>query len=152
VDRGTAEPQRATTAIDAVVAAVGDVDRDWFGAWMRASRAAAVDLTPAAPDAEGLASAVPRERLGAIAAELEVARAPIDRAALVDAAWRASWPHDRLVFASSRLVRVADELLGGKKVPFTRTAVSRASTARSRRRSASRSRVSRVASPASRAS
>lgn len=118
--RGPGEPLNlngATTAIDAVVAAVGDVDRDWFGAWMRASRAAAVDLTPAAPDAAGLASAVPRERLGAIAAELEVARAPIDRAALVDAAWRASWPHDRLVFASSRLVRVADELLGGKKVP-----------------------------------
>lgn len=118
--RGPGEPLNlngATTAIDAVVAAVGDVDRDWFGAWMRASRAAAVDLTPAAPDADGLASAVPRERLGAIAAELEVARAPIDRAALVDAAWRASWPHDRLVFASSRLVRVADELLGGKKVP-----------------------------------
>ena len=26
--------------VDAVVAAVGDMDRDWFGAWMRASRAA----------------------------------------------------------------------------------------------------------------
>ena len=31
--------------------------------------------------------------------------------------WRATWPHDRLVFGSSRLVRVADALLGGKKVP-----------------------------------
>jgi 2-succinyl-5-enolpyruvyl-6-hydroxy-3-cyclohexene-1-carboxylate synthase len=60
---------------------------------------------------------VPQERLGAIAAELAAVRAPLDRAALVDAVWRATWPHDRLVFGSSRLVRVADEVLGGKKVP-----------------------------------
>lgn len=120
--RGPGEPLNlngATTAVDAVVAAVGDGDgdREWFGAWMRASRAASVDLAPAAPDADALSSAVPKERLGAIAAELEVARAPIDRAMLVDGVWRATWPHDRLMFASSRLVRVADEVLGGKKVP-----------------------------------
>ncbi|HYP73783.1 MAG TPA: 2-succinyl-5-enolpyruvyl-6-hydroxy-3-cyclohexene-1-carboxylic-acid synthase, partial [Microbacterium sp.] len=118
--RGPGEPLNlngATTAVDAVIAAVGDVDRDWFGAWIRASRAAAVDLAPAPPDADGLASTVPRERLGAIAAELDVARAKVDRAMLVDAVWRATWPHDRLLFASSRIVRVADQLLGGKKVP-----------------------------------
>jgi 2-succinyl-5-enolpyruvyl-6-hydroxy-3-cyclohexene-1-carboxylate synthase len=84
---------------------------------MQASRDAVVDLAPPAPDADGLSSAVPQERLGAIAAELAVVRAPLDRAALVDAVWRATWPHDRLVFGSSRLVRVADEVLGGKKVP-----------------------------------
>lgn len=118
--RGPGEPLNlngSSVAVDAVVAAVGDVDRDWFGAWMRASRAASVDLTPPAPDADALASAVPAERLGAIAAELAIARAPIDRVALVDAVWRASWPHDRLLFASSRLVRVADDVLAGKKVP-----------------------------------
>jgi 2-succinyl-5-enolpyruvyl-6-hydroxy-3-cyclohexene-1-carboxylate synthase len=60
---------------------------------------------------------VPRERLSAVSAELDVLRTPLDRAALVDAVWRASWPHDRLVFGSSRLVRVADQVLGGKKVP-----------------------------------
>ncbi len=118
--RGPGEPLNlndATTAVDAVIAAIGDQDREWFGAWMRASRAAAVDLTPAAPDADALASTVPSERLGALAAELDVMRAPNDRAALVDAVWRATWPHDRLLFASSRLVRVADQLLAGKKVP-----------------------------------
>lgn len=118
--RGPGEPLNlndATTAVEAVIAAVGDQDREWFGAWMRASRAAAVDLAPAAPDADALASAVPKERLGAIAAELGVLRAPIDRATLVDAVWRATWPHDRLLFASSRLVRVADQVLAGKKVP-----------------------------------
>ena len=116
--RGPGEPinlNGATRAADAVDAD-GAGDRAWLGEWMRASRAAAVDLSPPAPDADGLSSAVPHERLGAINAEVAVIRAPVDRAALVDAVWRATWPHDRLVFGSSRLVRVADELLGGKKV------------------------------------
>lgn len=118
--RGAGEPLNlngATLAVDAVTVAPGDADREWLGAWMRASRAAAVDVTPAAPDGAGLSSVEPRTRLGAIAAELEVIRAPLDRVGLVDAVWRATWPHDRLLFASSRLVRVADAVLGGKKVP-----------------------------------
>lgn len=117
--RGPGEPinlNGSTVAVDAVRVGDGAPDREWLGAWMRASRAHLVDLSPPAPDADGLASAVPHERLGALNAEVEVMRAPIDRAALVDALWRASWPHDRLVFGSSRIVRVADELLGGKKV------------------------------------
>ncbi len=118
--RGPGEPLNlngATTAVDAIAVAAGDADRVWLGAWLHASREASVDLAPPAPDADGLASAVPQERLGAIAAELAAVRAPLDRAALVDAVWRATWPHDRLVFGSSRLVRVADQVLGGKKVP-----------------------------------
>lgn len=118
--RGPGEPLNlngTTLAVDAVAVAPGDPDREWLGAWMRASRAASVDLAPPAPDAEGLASAVPGERLGAIANELAVIRAPLDRVAVVDAVWRATWPHDRLVFGSSRLVRVADAVLPGKKVP-----------------------------------
>ncbi|MFC8679985.1 2-succinyl-5-enolpyruvyl-6-hydroxy-3-cyclohexene-1-carboxylic-acid synthase [Microbacterium ureisolvens] len=118
--RGPGEPLNlngVTIAADRVAVATGDHDRVWLGQWMQVSRAASVDLTPPAPDADGLSSAVPGERLGAIAAELGVIRAPIDRAGLVDAAWRATWPHDRLVFGSSRLVRVADLVLPGKKVP-----------------------------------
>ncbi|WP_414683623.1 2-succinyl-5-enolpyruvyl-6-hydroxy-3-cyclohexene-1-carboxylic-acid synthase [Microbacterium sp. CFBP9034] len=118
--RGPGEPLNlngTTTAVDTVAVATGDTDRVWLGAWLQASREASVDLAPPAPDAEGLTSAVPEERLGAIAAELAAVRKPLDRAGLVDAVWRATWPHDRLVFGSSRLVRVADDLLGGKKVP-----------------------------------
>lgn len=118
--RGPGEPLNlngSTLAADRIAVATGDPDREWLGAWLQASREASVDLTPPAPDADGLSSAVPGERLGAIAAELSVIRAPIDRAGLVDAVWRATWPHDRLVFGSSRLVRVADQLLPGKKVP-----------------------------------
>lgn len=117
--RGPGEPVNlngTTQAVDAVRVGSGENDRAWLGEWMRASRARAVDLSPPAPDADGLASAVPHERLGAINAEVEVMRAPLDRPALVDALWRATWPHDRLVFGSSRIVRVADEVLGGKKV------------------------------------
>ncbi|MDR7187188.1 2-succinyl-5-enolpyruvyl-6-hydroxy-3-cyclohexene-1-carboxylate synthase [Microbacterium sp. BE35] len=118
--RGPGEPLNlngVTLAADRIAVATGDPDREWLGEWLQASRAASVDLTPPAPDADGLSSAVPGERLGAIAAELGVIRAPVDRAALVDAVWRATWPHDRLVFGSSRLVRVADQVLPGKKVP-----------------------------------
>nr|WP_208382331.1 2-succinyl-5-enolpyruvyl-6-hydroxy-3-cyclohexene-1-carboxylic-acid synthase [Microbacterium ulmi] len=118
--RGPGEPfnlNGATTAVDTIAVASGDADREWLGAWLRASRAASVDLAPPAPDADALASAVPSERLGAIAAELEAIRTPLDRIALADAVWRATWPHDRLVFGSSRLVRIADAVLGGKKVP-----------------------------------
>lgn len=117
--RGPGEPVNlngAAVAVDSVRVGPGPTDRVWLGEWMRASRAAAVDLSPPAPDADGLASAVPHERLGAINAEVQVIRAPLDRAALADALWRATWPHDRLMFGSSRLVRVADEVLGGKKV------------------------------------
>lgn len=49
--------------------------------------------------------------------ELAAAKAPVTRELLVDAIWRATWPHDRLIFGSSRLVRVADRTLIGKKVP-----------------------------------
>ncbi|MDZ8200147.1 2-succinyl-5-enolpyruvyl-6-hydroxy-3-cyclohexene-1-carboxylic-acid synthase [Microbacterium sp. SSW1-59] len=125
--RGPGEPlglNGATRSVEAVAVAVDGEDADiaareraWLGAWMRASRAAAVDLSAPAPDADGLASEVPRERLEAVSAELGAMRAPVDREILVDAVWRATWPHDRLFFGSSRLVRVADAVLGGKKVP-----------------------------------
>lgn len=118
--RGPGEPLNlngATIGVDAVAVDEGPTDREWLGAWMRASHEAAVDLSPPAPDAAGLSSAEPGERLGAIATEVAVLRAPLDRTGLVDAVWRATWPHDRLVFGSSRLVRVADAVLGGKKVP-----------------------------------
>ncbi|NNH03788.1 2-succinyl-5-enolpyruvyl-6-hydroxy-3-cyclohexene-1-carboxylate synthase, partial [Microbacterium ulmi] len=98
--RGPGEPLNlngATVAVDAVRVEPGEADRRWLGAWMRASRAASADLSAAAG---GSPSA-----------------APIDRAALVDAVWRATRPRDRLVFGSSTLVRVADAVLVGKKIP-----------------------------------
>ena len=106
-----------TTATASVSVAPGPADREWLGAWMEASAAQIVDLSERAPDTEGLASTDFSARRDAVNAELDAVRRPLDRALLVDAVWRATWPHDRLVFGSSRLVRVADALLGGKKVP-----------------------------------
>ena len=118
--RGPGEPVNlngSTLAVDAVRVGPGENDRAWLGDWMRASRAAAVDLSERAPDPEGLASTDFTARRDAVKAELAAVRRPLDRELLADAVWRATWPHDRLVFGSSRLVRVADGVLGGKKVP-----------------------------------
>lgn len=118
--RGPGEPlglNGATIAADAVAIAAGPADREWLGAWLRAGHEASVDLDPPAPDLEALSSAVPHDRLEAVAAELAAVRRALDREGLVDAVWRATWPHDRVVFGSSRLVRVADDVLPGKKVP-----------------------------------
>ena len=106
-----------TRAAASVAVASGDADRAWLGEWMRASSASVVDLSEDAPDQDGLHSTNFSARRDAMRAELAAVRRPLDRALLVDAVWRATWPHDRLMFGSSRLVRVADDVLGGKKVP-----------------------------------
>ncbi len=106
-----------TLGVGAVAVAAGDVDRTWLGEWLAASAAEAVDLSEHAPDPDGLASKDFAARREAVKAELDAVRRPLDRELLVDAVWRATWPHDRLMFGSSRLVRVADAVLGGKKVP-----------------------------------
>jgi 2-succinyl-5-enolpyruvyl-6-hydroxy-3-cyclohexene-1-carboxylate synthase len=48
--------------------------------------------------------------------ELAAIREPVDRRMLVEAVWRATWPHDRLVLGASRLIRVADDFLPGKRI------------------------------------
>lgn len=106
-----------TTPVASVAVTEGDADRSWLGAWLAASAASVIDLTEAAPDQDGLLSTDFAARRDAVRAELDAVRRPLDRALLVDAVWRATWPHDRLMFGSSRLVRVADAVLGGKKVP-----------------------------------
>ncbi|TFD25565.1 2-succinyl-5-enolpyruvyl-6-hydroxy-3-cyclohexene-1-carboxylic-acid synthase [Cryobacterium sp. TMS1-13-1] len=82
--------------------------RAWLGRWVMTSRA----LAEAAAD-EGRA---PIDKRGITRAELAVLRAPLTRALLVDAVWRASWPHDRLVLGASRLIREADKRVPGKKI------------------------------------
>lgn len=106
-----------TAAAASVAVGPGAADREWLGAWLAASAAHVVDLTERAPDQDGLTSTDPSARRDAVKAELAAVRRPLDRELLADAVWRATWPHDRLVFGSSRLVRVADAVLGGKKVP-----------------------------------
>ena len=50
-------------------------------------------------------------------AQLAAVRAPVTRRMLVDAVWAATWPHDRLVFGASRLIRDADRAVPGRRIP-----------------------------------
>lgn len=94
------------------------VVRRWVGGWVSMSRAVlesqapddpAPDLSLAVSDDRGVRAAFAK-------AELAVLRAPIDRRMLARALWASTWPHDRLVLAASRLIRVADSLVPGKAI------------------------------------
>ncbi|TFD61715.1 2-succinyl-5-enolpyruvyl-6-hydroxy-3-cyclohexene-1-carboxylic-acid synthase [Cryobacterium suzukii] len=93
---------------ECLLAARTPTAREWLGRWVMTSRA----LAEATAD-EGRA---PIDKRGITRAELAVLRAPLTRTLLVDAVWRASWPHDRLVLGASRLIREADKRVPGKKI------------------------------------
>ena len=101
--------RRVGTFADSV-SVVGEPDaRSWSGRWVAASRALIEDID-VSPDITA--------DLGTHAkAELAAVRAPVTRRALVEAVWRATWPKDRLVLGASRLIREADKVLPGKRVP-----------------------------------
>ncbi len=98
--RGRAQRTRA------VEAAGADDERAWLGAWITVGRAAERDADVAYP-------------VGArdtTRAELSALRAPVTRPFLAQSIWRATWPHDRLVFGASRLIREADGVVPGKRI------------------------------------
>jgi 2-succinyl-5-enolpyruvyl-6-hydroxy-3-cyclohexene-1-carboxylate synthase len=103
---------RVTRFVDAV-SVRGPLDespaaRSWLGRWVTTSRSL---LEPATePSASELGNAEFARR------ELAAIRQPVDRPMLVEAVWRATWPHDRLVLGASRLIRVADSVVPGKKI------------------------------------
>ncbi|MBR23168.1 MAG: 2-succinyl-5-enolpyruvyl-6-hydroxy-3-cyclohexene-1-carboxylic-acid synthase [Leifsonia sp.] len=95
------------------------VVRRWVGGWVSMSRAVLESQEPGDPAPE-LSLAVSSDRgvrAAFASAELAVLRAPVDRRMLVRAVWAATWPHDRLVLAASRLIRVADAIVPGKAIP-----------------------------------
>ncbi|MFP7834227.1 2-succinyl-5-enolpyruvyl-6-hydroxy-3-cyclohexene-1-carboxylic-acid synthase [Marisediminicola sp. LYQ134] len=90
--------------------------RSWAGSWVHASRAI-VDgghLSGAASAAVPLPSGDKEPSLAR--EQLAVFRQAITRRSLVDAVWHATWPHDRLVFGASRLIRDADRAVSGKNI------------------------------------
>jgi 2-succinyl-5-enolpyruvyl-6-hydroxy-3-cyclohexene-1-carboxylate synthase len=101
--------------VDAIeVGGPPDADRSWVGRWVSASRAL---LDDGARSALALARTDDWETMAKFAkSQLEVFREPVTRRMLVDAVWRASWPHDRLVLGASRLIREADCVVPGKKI------------------------------------
>ncbi|MEO7005889.1 MAG: 2-succinyl-5-enolpyruvyl-6-hydroxy-3-cyclohexene-1-carboxylic-acid synthase [Terrimesophilobacter sp.] len=108
--------RREGTFADAIeVSGPSDADRSWVGRWVSASRTLLEDGAHSALD---LARTDDWETMAKFAkSQLQVFREPVTRRMLVEAVWRASWPHDRLVFGASRLIRVADGVVPGKKIP-----------------------------------
>ncbi|WP_242609441.1 2-succinyl-5-enolpyruvyl-6-hydroxy-3-cyclohexene-1-carboxylic-acid synthase [Agromyces ramosus] len=97
-------------------------ERAWTGRWVRASRMIVDEGLPAAAsvrsgvDETGHVSDFAAQR-EYTRAQLAVVRAPVTRRMLVDALWAATWPHDRLVFGASRLIRDADRAVPGRRIP-----------------------------------
>src|SRR5690606_1737524 len=90
------------------------VDPGWLGSWVVASRELLAESEPAAPvEARTDDHGAIREFTKA---QLAVFREPVDRRMLVEAVWQKTWPHDRLVFGSSRLIREADRVVPGKNI------------------------------------
>jgi len=103
----------AVTVVEDVAAL--EASRGWVGRWVMTSRAILEELDDAAPGA-ALTDDY-RERAAFALTQLEALRAPVTRRSLALAVWNASWPHDRLVLASSRLIRELDRVAPGKKIP-----------------------------------
>lgn len=108
--------RRAERIVDAIeaVGSPGDWAKPWVGSWVIASRKlleteSKLDLSASRTDDSKLVAAYGQTQLG-------VFREPVTRRMLVESVWQKTWPHDRLVFASSRLIREADSQVPGKKI------------------------------------
>jgi 2-succinyl-5-enolpyruvyl-6-hydroxy-3-cyclohexene-1-carboxylate synthase len=102
--------ERAVAAAPHTIAAASSREsRAWVGRWVMASRSILAEDTAL--------DAPPFGAHGMTKAEFAAMKAPVSRAILADAVWRASWPHDRLVLGASRLIRELDTRVAGKKVP-----------------------------------
>ena len=89
---------------------------NWTGRWVFTSRRI-VDLaeqpTAPAPSSDISDGAT---RAAYLRGELAATREPVTRRMLADAVWRFTWPRDRLVLGASRLIRVLDGTVTGKKI------------------------------------
>lgn len=91
--------------------------RRWLGAWIKPDRALREERsTVHAPDLDAARATGYKERNAYARAEVAALREPVTREMLVESVWRATWPHDRLVLAASRLVRVLDGLAPPRRV------------------------------------
>ena len=85
--------------------------RRWLGRWVGADRELLAARTTAhEPDLEAARATGYKERSAYARAEVAAMREPITREMLAESVWRATWPHDRLVIAASRIVRALDGL------------------------------------------
>ncbi len=111
---------RVTQWADAIEIVRGEqADPAWLGSWVAASRELLADSPPAQDPSVDAARARTDDHKAIrefTKAQLAVFREVVTRRMLVEAVWQKTWPHDRLVFASSRLVREADRVVPGKNI------------------------------------
>ena len=108
-------PDHRVGAFIDVIEVDGDpTDRSWPGRWVAGSRALLEQHT-APPIAIAVADD-PTSQAAFGRAVLAGLREPVSRRSLVEAVWRMTWPHDRLVLGASRLIREADGVVPGKKI------------------------------------
>jgi 2-succinyl-5-enolpyruvyl-6-hydroxy-3-cyclohexene-1-carboxylate synthase len=87
----------------------------WALPWARLSRSALdKEFAEPAADVDGSVAESHAQRAEFARSEMEIQREPVTPEMLVRSVWDATWPHDRLVFGASRLIRVADATLPGK--------------------------------------
>ena len=112
-------PTANTQLVDAiVVTGTGEaIAREWGIPWARRSRMAldAQHHEPAA-DVEGSLVADHAARSAFARNEMDIQREPVTADMLVRLVWDATWPHDRLVFGASSIIRVADSVVPGKPI------------------------------------
>jgi len=88
--------------------------RSWLGRWVTTSRAELEQHD--APSIDIAISSEPADQAAFNRAVIAGLRAPVTRRALVEAVWRMTWPHDRLIVGASRLIRELDSFAPGKKI------------------------------------
>lgn len=95
------------------------IDPGWVGSWVVAGRELLASIANGGSAKADPASARTDDKAAIrefTKTQLTVFREPVTRRMLVEAVWRSTWPHDRLVFASSRLIREADRVVPGKNI------------------------------------
>lgn len=103
----------------AAVAASYDPTRlkPWLGEWVVRDRKLRLERTTLhEPDLEAARATGYRERSAYARAEVAVLREPVTREHLTEAVWLATWPHDRLVIAASRLIRVLNRTAAPRNI------------------------------------
>ncbi|MEY4898928.1 MAG: 2-succinyl-5-enolpyruvyl-6-hydroxy-3-cyclohexene-carboxylic-acid synthase [Actinomycetota bacterium] len=122
VQVGEGVPYRPTERVclvdEIVVTGTGDdIAREWAIPCARRSRISldaqhpepAADVDGSIVDDHAARSAFARR-------EMEIQREPVTSDLIVRLVWDATWPHDRLVFGASSIIRIADSVLPGKPI------------------------------------
>jgi 2-succinyl-5-enolpyruvyl-6-hydroxy-3-cyclohexene-1-carboxylate synthase len=115
------DPSHGATVVQAVEvepseSQADEAHRRWVGSWVLTGRSLLGADDAAAADPSLANSGDPKERAAFLRGEVEAIRRPVTRRSLVEALWRVTWPHDRLVLGASRLIREADVFVPGKRI------------------------------------